>query len=331
MTIKRRSFIKKSVAAAAGVTSSQFIQAQPALSERRSTFSMDKNKVRIYSPDFQDPVKVLMVSDTHLWMDDQRGVPYTQYSGRMAKAYNQTRHFLTGEPTNPNESFEKMIELAKASQVDLLSLPGDLFSFPSEAAIDWVLQKLSASGLPYLYTAGNHDWHYEGMPGSLNDLRKEWTTSRLAPLYQGQHPLMGVKEIHGIRFVVLDNSTYEIQPEQLAFFREQVKTGAPVVLFVHIPLYAPGRPMGFGCGHPKWGWDTDRGFELERRPRWPKSGHTPVTMDFHKEVFGSPNLLGVFAGHTHKPSLDVINGIPQFVTEANAMGAFIEIEFLKEV
>ncbi|WP_439581815.1 metallophosphoesterase family protein [Dyadobacter bucti] len=297
---------------------------------QRSRFSLDQNRVKIYSPDFTKPVKVLLVSDTHLWMDDQRGVPFTQYSGRMAKAYNQTKHFQTGQPTNPNESFEKMTRLAQDSKVDLLALPGDLFSFPSEAAIDWVTQKLSEAGVPYQYAAGNHDWHYEGMEGSLVNLRSQWADQRLKPLYQGGHPLMTVKEISGIRFVTLDNSIYEILPEQLTFFREQVKTGKPLVLFVHIPLYAPGRSVGFGCGHPQWGWEADRNFELERRPRWPKAGHTETTMTFHREVFSAANLLGVFSGHTHKQSLDVINGIPLFVTDANATGAFMDIEFLPE-
>lgn len=297
---------------------------------QRSRFSLDQNRVKIYSPDFTKPVKVLLVSDTHLWMDDQRGVPFTQYSGRMAKAYNQTKHFQTGQPTNPNESFEKITRLAQDSKVDLLALPGDLFSFPSEAAIDWVTQKLSEAGVPYQYAAGNHDWHYEGMEGSLVNLRSQWADQRLKPLYQGGHPLMTVKEISGIRFVTLDNSIYEILPEQLTFFREQVKTGKPLVLFVHIPLYAPGRSVGFGCGHPQWGWEADRNFELERRPRWPKAGHTETTMTFHNEVFSAANVLGVFSGHTHKQSLDVINGIPLFVTDANATGAFMDIEFLPE-
>lgn len=297
---------------------------------QRSRFSLDQNRVKIYSPDFTKPVKVLLVSDTHLWMDDQRGEPFTQYSGRMAKAYNQTKHFQTGQPTNPNESFEKMTRLAQDSKVDLLALPGDLFSFPSEAAIDWVTQKLSEAGVPYQYAAGNHDWHYEGMEGSLVNLRSQWADQRLKPLYQGGHPLMTVKEISGIRFVTLDNSIYEILPEQLTFFREQVKTGKPLVLFVHIPLYAPGRAVGFGCGHPQWGWEADRNFELERRPRWPKAGHTETTMTFHKEVFSAANVLGVFSGHTHKQSLDVINGIPLFVTDANATGAYMDIEFLPE-
>jgi hypothetical protein len=39
-------------------------------------------------------------------------------------------------------------------------------------------------------------------------------------------------------------------------------------------------------------------------------------------------VLGVIAGHIHRPSLDIINGIPQVVSEANARGACLEIEFI---
>lgn len=289
------------------------------------SFSQDNNQVRIYTDKITKPVNILMASDTHLWMDDARGEAFRQYSGRMAKAYNQTRHFKSGEPTNPNESFLQIIQLANKNKVDLLTLPGDIFSFPSEAAVDWTMQQLAGLSAPFQYTAGNHDWHYEGMEGSLVNLRKEWSEKRLKPLYQKQSPLMSVIDINGIRVISIDNSINEILPEQLEFFKQQVSSGKPLMLFVHIPLFAPGRGMGFGCGHPEWGWDKDKNFEIERRVRWPKSGHTKTTFDFHHQVFSTPNLLGVFAGHTHRPSMDVINGIPQFVTEANATGAYLEI------
>jgi hypothetical protein len=97
---------------------------------------------------------------------------------------------------------------------------------------------------------------------------------------------------------------------------------------VHIPLYAPGRSVGFGCGHPEWNAKSDKNFELERRERWPEAGHTATTMEFHRSVFNSPNVMGVIAGHIHRPSLDLINGIPQVVSEANARGACLEIEFI---
>ena len=297
----------------------------------RGSFALDTNRVRFFSPAFHEPLKVLVCGDTHLFLDDARGEPFRPCSGRMAKAYNATRHFRTGQPTNPQESFERTLALAKAERVDLLALVGDIFSFPSEAAVEWVHVRLEASGVPYLYVAGNHDWHYEGLAGTETVLRKEWTEKRLRPLYQGRHPLMASVDVKGVRFVAIDDSTYEILPEQLAFFREQAASGCPLVLLMHIPLYAPGRGMDFGCGHPEWGAKHDGNWEMERRPRWPEAGHTATTFAFRREVFAAPGLLGVFAGHTHQQSLDCVNGVPQVVTAANATGAFLAAEFLSLV
>lgn len=294
----------------------------------RGAFSFENPRVRCFSPALEKPVRIHFIPDTHLWRDDSRGEPFRTYSGRMGKAYNSTRHFQSSAVTHPEESFTASLKLAKENRADLVVLAGDLFSFPSEAAIEWAQNQLTLAALPYAYVAGNHDWHYEGMDGTSDVLRETWIQKRLRPLYQGAQPLMSTRDVGGLRFVLLDNSTYEIHPEQLEFYRAQVRSGMPLVLIVHIPLYLPGRPVGFGCGHPEWGAATDHGFEVERRPRWRETGHTPTTLAFHREVFSTPNLLGVFAGHIHRASTDYLNGIPQIVSEANAVGAYLDIEFL---
>ncbi len=324
----RREFLRAGLLAATAGSLPHGHAAEAAVGPKLSrSFALDGNRVRLSCPQVERPFTVLMVADTHLFRDDGRGEPFRQYSGRMAKAYNQTKHFQTGEPTNPEKGFIGALKAAATAKAVHLALVGDLVSFPSEAAVKWVLTQLQECGLPWLYTAGNHDWHYEGMAGSLAELRAEWIARRLAPLYRGADPMMSVLDLNGVRFVTLDNSTYEISPAQLTFFREQVVSGKPLVLFVHIPLYAPGRPLGFGCGHPDWGAHSDRGFELERRVKWREGGHTEMTLAFHREVFAAGNLLGVFAGHTHRASVDVVNGVPQCVTDANATGAFLQLDF----
>ncbi len=294
----------------------------------RGSFSIDGNQARLFSPAVTAPLKIMVVGDTHLFLDDVRGEPFQEFSGRMSRAYNQTKHFETKAATNPQQSFERTLALAQRTQVDLFAMVGDVFSFPSEAAIEWALAKLKESGVRFCYIAGNHDWHYEGMDGPEVALRAEWTEKRLRPLYQGNPSLMAAYDVQGVRFVAIDDSTYEILPEQLAFFREQVASGRPLVLLMHIPLYAPGRPVGFGCGHPEWGAKTDKNWLVERRPKWPESGHSATTIAFREEVFRAPNLLGVFSGHTHRMSIDCVNGIPQIVTEANATGAHLNVEVL---
>lgn len=328
--MKRRDFIRESTVGAVGLGYSHSLwNKSQYVAEAGDTaqVTQEGNRVDIYSKVVTRPIRVILAADTHLWLNDERGDPYREFSDRMAGAYNQTTHFQTGEKTDPTESFERTIQLAVEANVDLLALPGDTFSWPSEAAIEWVYDKLSEAGIPFVYVAGNHDWHYEGMRGSLDELRNTWIQKRLLPMYQGNDPLMAAYDIQGIRFLAMDNSTYEISDRQLAFFKDHVKSGAPLILLVHIPLYMPGKPVSFGCGHPEWNADTDRNYEIERRPRWPVSGHTATTMAFYREVFTAPNLMGVFSGHIHRPVSGIVNGKFQFVADDNASGAYLDIHF----
>lgn len=294
----------------------------------RGSVSVDGHHVRFYVPSIDRPVEVMIVADTHLDTDDDRGVTYRQYSARMAAAFRETKHFQTGDPTSPAQCFLESVKRARESKVDLLALLGDIVSFPSEAAVEFVSSQLATASVPFMYVAGNHDWHYEGIEGSLAELRATWIERRLKPLYQGANPMASARDIHGVRFVFLDNSTYEVNAEQLAFVQKQMRDEMPWVLLVHIPLYVLARPIGFGCGHPEWGAATDRNHRLERRPQWPIGGHTSTTMEFHRAVLSSPHLLGIFAGHIHQASADIVNGIPQFVTDDNATGAFMRASFL---
>jgi len=330
--MKRRSFLNRSTVLIGGLGLSSFSYAftneKKALLPSDVYVTMNNEKVSFYAEKIKKNLKVIHIADTHLFMDDERGIPYQEFSNRMAKAYNQTTHFKTREKTTPVECFEKTLAYAKQVNADVITLVGDIFSFPSELAVEWVNSKLEATGIPYIYVAGNHDWHYEGMSGKLDTLRDTWIDNRLLSLYQGKNPLMAAYDIKGIRFLAIDNSTYEINDEQLAFFSKHAASGLPLVLLVHIPMYAPGKSISFGCGNPNWNASNDRNYKLERRPRWPKDGHSKTTFKFYNEVFNASNLLGIFTGHIHKNSIEIINGKPQIVSDDNASGGYLDIDFL---
>jgi DNA repair exonuclease SbcCD nuclease subunit len=325
--MNRRKFLNTIVLSGFGFTfGSRDVFAEPKKQKNiRGTFSLHENKVSIFTKVPTNPIRIFQMTDTHLSIDDERGVPFRDFSGRMAGAYQKNIHFQSGQEITAKEAFQQTLLLAKDQNVDFLALTGDIFSFPSEAAVEWVFDKLYETGIPFAYIAGNHDWHYEGMKGSSEQLRETWVNKRLKPMYQGKPALYASYDTGGIRFVCIDNSTYEILPEQLDFFRAQVKSGIPFLLLVHIPLYMPGRSMGFGCANPEWGEKTDKNFIIERREKWSKNGHTEVTMKFHEEVFKAENLLLVLAGHTHRQSLDIKNGIPQIVSGHNASGYFMDV------
>jgi predicted phosphodiesterase len=298
----------------------------------KGIFSLDENRLKFYHKDISTGFICFFIADTHLFKDDTRGDSYREFSGRMAKAYNKTKHFQTGKETDPETAFTETLAIAKKENASLLILAGDIFSFPSEAAIDFVLEALGKIGIPYVFTAGNHDWHYEGMGGSSDFLRKTWINKRLLKLYQGENPYYAVTVIHGIRIVTIDNSTYEINQEQLDFFEKQLNFGAPVLLCLHIPIFVQGRNLGFGCGHPEWNGKNDKNFELEKREPWRISGHHIHTLTFHRRIVETPHLIGILAGHIHQTSLDILkNGVPQVVAPANAFGGYLSLHFEKEV
>jgi predicted phosphodiesterase len=329
--MKRRSFVGATIISGLGMPFYSFAgknQAQSKL-EIRDVFSIDKNAVRIFTNADIKPTRIFHITDTHLALEDEREVPFKKYSERMGNAYKINKQFETGEDITYVQSFEQTLLRAKEQKADFLALTGDIFSFPSEASIEWILQRLKETAIPFGYTAGNHDWHYEGMPGSANQLRETWINERLKPMYQGNNPLYASYEVNGIRMVFIDNSTYEIMPEQLEYFQHQTKSKMPMILYMHIPLYMPGRSMGFGCANPDWDEQSDKGFEIERREKWRKGGHTQTTFSFYDEVFKAPNLLAIFAGHTHRPALDIKNNIPQIVSGHNATGYYAEIELIK--
>lgn len=292
------------------------------------TYNQVGPRIRIFSEDIQQTVKLFVISDTHLWMSDSREDPYRKYSERMASAYHNNRHFQTGEPTTSQESFLRTLDLAKQSGADAIVLMGDIVSYPSEAAIEFVVNRLDSLGIPYYYTFGNHDWHYEGMEGTEIDLRAEWAQRRFQPLFRGYNPLIYSVDVKGLRLIMLDTAVYEILPEQLSIFRQEMKTTKPTLLMCHVPFYAPGFPASYGVGHPDWNASTDRNFEVERRPRWPEAGHKPETFAMWKEVLKAHRkhkLLASFAGHVHRMSTSVVGPWVQFTTAANLAGGYYEV------
>lgn len=325
--MKRRNFLNTTAIAGLGLIANPFDSFANSKKNNnfRGTFSQNQNKISIFTKAPVSPTRIFHITDTHLSIDDERGMKYQDYSKRMAGAYKTNSHFQTSEELGTKESFEQTLQLAKEQKADFLALTGDIFSFPSEAAVDWVLQQLEKTGIPFAYVAGNHDWHYEGMKGSSQELRETWIEKHLNPMYQGKNPLFDSYDFNGIRFVCIDNSTYEILPEQLSFFKKQTKQNLPLVLLMHIPLYFPGRPKGYGCGNPDWGEETDTGYEVERREKWRKGGHTNTTFSFLDEVFNAPNLLTILTGHTHQPATDIKNGIPQIVSGPNTTAYFTDI------
>ena len=311
----RRNFLKigMSAMAVAGMPFGMDAQAEEP-SVKQPVFSMDGNKIRMQRLGLKKAVRLLILADSHLSIDDERGEPYKDYSKRMAQYFKQSI-----------QNLEKITTAAQKQKYDMILMLGDMVSFPTPKGVETLLEAIKPLETPYAYIAGNHDWHYEGEEGTEIELRKKWCDKTLAPLFQDRNPLCYNMMLNGLNIVMMDTSVYEILPEQLEFWRDQVKVGMPMLLCCHIPLWVPGRSVGWGVGHPDWNAAHDRNWQIERRPRWPETGHAEVTKAFQKEVFAAPNLVGIVAGHVHRQCYDSYCGKFQITSHATGFGGSLEI------
>lgn len=293
-----------------------------------ASYNITDNDMIIYAPGISDTVRLFVISDTHLWRSDAREDEYRQYSQRMAGAYNKTKHFQTGDLTNPEEQMRQSLRVASDFGADAVIHLGDLLSYPSESAAEWAKAQFDACGIPWYYIPGNHDWHYEGMEGSEDSLRNEWCPKRLAALMQGYDFLNYAVTVKGVKVILVGDGINEVLPSQVKFLRQELKSGTPSLLMMHVPIYTPGRQDDdFTIGNPRWGAAIDKNYKIERRPQWPEN-HSRADYDFYDTAISygpRHGLLGIVAGHVHFPSCSVQNGIPTLTVDDNASGGYLRI------
>ena len=305
--LTRREFIAGAAAGGAGVVLGPAVCRGAAGAGAVTTVhSSTKATAEIRAGGLTKAFTVLHVSDSHISVRDAGEKAYHSYAARMDKAYLKKKHVVTGKIAPPADHFLGLMKTAKEKKVDLIALTGDIVNNPSASSVAFVDKAVRDTGIESLYVSGNHDWHYEGMKGTADELRKTWTETALKPLYRGRAPLCYAVQAGGINFVAIDDSTYQVNEKQLAFFKTEAARGLPTVLLVHIPLHLPCFDKGgvSTCGNPKWGWDNDRGYKVERRLRWAKEGNLKSTTAFVETVRKTENLLAILAGHQHRARAD---------------------------
>lgn len=260
----------------------------------------------VRSPLVSETTRIMVEGDSHYATDDGRGKPFHDYSSRMS-----------GGPQNMMPLREKL-EAAQKSGCAAALLLGDTINFPSEAAIEQLTAVIQQAPLPTYYIAGNHDWHYEGWEGTSDSQRTKFVTERMLPLYGAHDWQAYAVRVGDIKVLMVDDSTCEINANQLEFLKRELSDGTPAILCMHVPIYLPwirGKKdaIDYSIGHPDWNEANDPYHTIERRLPWPKEGHTETTYRFCLEVLSTPNLIGVVAGHIHTQRLDVFGNKFQFV------------------
>ena len=228
------------------------------------------------------PLRVLHVTDSHISVPHEEvDQPYVHYGARIDGLFADF-------PTL--QTFAAQMERARAEAPDLIGLTGDHVNYPSPTAVAAVERLILATGRDSVFTAGNHDWRYAGLPGSDEDLRTEWRERSLLPLYRGRRPHAGSLDLGGVRFVAIDNSTRQVDAEQLAFFDRALAGGLPVVLLTHMPFRLPGDTAAHRAPPPSSGQPI---------PLCGDPESDPATDDFIGRLLAARNLVAVLCGHIH--------------------------------
>jgi predicted MPP superfamily phosphohydrolase len=194
----------------------------------------------------QSTLKVLHLTDTHVTCSNETDLPFRKYSARMDEAYHKTTHYRTGTAGTPLENLRLSLQLAQREKVDFIVLTGDIVNNPSQTSVSAIVNELHKINIPYTYVAGNHDWHYEGMAGTADELRETWRKKRLSPLFHTDALSHFAVVKAGINFIAIDNSTYQVTEQQGHFFSGTDSFG-PAIGLAHAhppqPALVPGRPV----------------------------------------------------------------------------------------
>lgn len=127
--------------------------------------------------------------------------------------------------------FLSVLDEAKSYQPDLYAFTGD-FSLhdPTPESVAWLKEQADALQTPYFVLAGNHD--------NREMLRKAFKLTGAAA-----DSIDYVVHIKGQDLIVLDSSTGELQPSQLAWLQGQLGRGGKPIIFMHHPPLPLGMPF----------------------------------------------------------------------------------------
>ncbi|HEY0076222.1 MAG TPA: metallophosphoesterase [Abditibacteriaceae bacterium] len=275
---------------------------------------------QIVVPQLKKRTRVLHITDAHFCRADDDG-------NEEHNAICRTRHARWQERENQEANTSRLLQDVKESGSDLLWLTGDIVDFPARASLQRVRELLDNCGVPWLYVPGNHDWYFPYQQS--NEALRRAQYEKLAPLFNGGPQLCWKHEINGLQILGVDNSTYQIEGEQLQFAREALQTGLPTVLLVHVPLTQPGLRAPTIA---KWRDCILVGEHIteERRADWAWAPDRPETAQFIELMQSAPNLIAILCGHVHFAHEEAFGSAVQLVGAPAFAGGSRIIDFTCE-
>jgi hypothetical protein len=176
---------------------------------------------------------------------------------------------------------------------------GDLMDFLTPEAMEISRRYARETGM--LMVAGNHEQCY--CPGDrfheddyVEELKvRETTLDHLQTCFDNDIRFF-CKEINGVCLVGLDDGDYQITKAQMEAFLKVAEQGKPIILFVHIPFYAPD--LCDYCGDCMVGTPAERMGGYNPWQIYEQTAN-PTTREAFEAITRCPHLKAIVGGHMH--------------------------------
>ena len=181
---------------------------------------------------------------------------------------------------------------------------GDLIDFVSQKNLD--IAKAFNSKNDVFTSAGNHEYLVYIWNDGDNYERRDRVRDSVKPCFTNDIEF-SVRVEHGVKFIAMDNAFHNIDPCQLVRFKQELaKDDLPVILALHVPLYAPDmfefQMAKLNYEFPAWLMNVPE--ELMREYNYSEEDYeeqkaNDTTKEFYDLILSSPEIKAIVTGHNH--------------------------------
>ncbi|MBO5480575.1 MAG: metallophosphoesterase [Clostridia bacterium] len=259
------------------------------------------------------PFTIIHMSDTHITYADERdGERKVELSKARTPIFPDAEQMLV-----------ESVKLAKEYQAPIMHT-GDLMDFVSTANLERVARFMRDCDC--FVSAGNHEFsQYVGEAWEDAAYRNQSLAKVQAAFLNDIR--MSSRVINGVNFVAIDDSYYLFEKQQLAFLKEEVKKGLPIILMLHNPIYEKQlfdnliyhreelglEPRQVPCAYLTGTPDIYMKDYDEHRFRQQKADE--ITKETVEYIKTQPLIKAALVGHVHcSIEAELCQGVPQIIT-----------------
>lgn len=237
----------------------------------------------------KEPFCVLHASDTHLTFCDERDDDRKrELARRRSKGFPYAECDLT------------FIKEKALTENRTVIYTGDMIDFVSELNIDKA--KDFCDSVDCFMSAGNHEFSLYVGEAKEDSAYRNQSLNKVQRVFKNDIRCSS-RIIGGVNFVVIDNSYYLFEKEQLNFLKKETEKEYPVILVMHTPLYSK-EFYDFTTnkeGGPAYLMSVPEELMTDySKDRYEQQKEDEITAQAYSHIVNCKNIKAILSGHIHE-------------------------------